>query len=97
MSQSVTVLSSSNGSAVLTRRCDYNIGIEDDILCDIEDDLDDLDNDERDVTLRRQETGFHIGTARKVNGTSERTASGGNKNKKHFNFFQNLTPIEIKF
>ena len=96
MSQSVTVLSSSNGSAVLTRRCDYNIGIEDDILCDIEDDLDDLDNDERDVTLRRQETGFHIGTARKVNGTSERTASGGNKNKKHFNFFQNKAKSDLK-
>jgi hypothetical protein len=91
MSQSVTTLTGNNGSAVLTRRSDFNLGAED-LICDIEDDDDDADDD-RDATLRRPGTdggGFHFGTARKVNGTSERASSGGsNKNKKHFMFFPN--------
>ena len=86
MSQSVTTLTN-GGNGVLTRRSEFNIGIEDQLL-DLDDDQDN-DDDDRDLTLGRPETGFHIGTARKVNGTSERSASGGNKNKKHFNFFQN--------
>jgi hypothetical protein len=86
MSQSVTTLTN-GGNGVLTRRSEFNIGIEDQLL-DLEDDPD-KDDDDRDLTLGRPDTGFHIGTARKVNGTSERSASGGNKNKKHFNFFQN--------
>jgi len=91
MPQSVKTLTN-GGGGVLTRRSDFNIGVEDGLL-DIEDDEDD---DDRDLTLGRQETistGFHMGTARKVNGTSERSSSG-NKNKKHFMFFQNKGKVD---
>ena len=91
MSQSVKTLT--NGGGVLSRRSDFNIGVEDGLL-DIEDEEDD---DDRDLTLGRQEnisTGFHMGTARKVNGTSERSSSGSNKNKKHFMFFQNKGKVD---
>ena len=86
MSQSVSTLTN-GGSGIFGRRSESNLGIEDRI-CDLEDDDDDVDDD-RDATLHRPDSGFHFGTARKVNGTSERNLSGcSNKNKK-FNFFPN--------
>jgi len=84
MSQSVTTLTN-GGSGIFVRRSESNLGVEDRI-CDLEDDDED---EERDATLRRPDPTFHFGTARKVNGTSERNSTGnGNKNKK-FMFFPN--------
>lgn len=85
MSQSVTTLTN-GGSAVLGRRSEFNLGVEDRI-CDLEDDEE--EEDERDVTLRRPDPGFHFGTARKVNGTSERNQTGGGNKNKKFGFFPN--------